>query len=235
MARLRVIHKPAGYEAWKDEKVIGGPNYRVIFTVLGTCFMAGCACMATLAGIFASMDGEPQPLPTQMAALPSVTPAFQMVLSNQNAPTITPSPTMQPTPDLNATLAVMLAEAERVAAGKPTLEPKTVTVEVEPTREQIFCEGAPFDYISPGSVAVVTFQQKSALRLLDSPRVNGQPQPEVVRQLYDGHQVQITGEPVCGRWQGDPVVYFPVVALRFNDVGYVGFGQGRNVWLVVAG
>lgn len=237
MPRLKVIHKPAGYEAWKDEKVIASPNYQAIAIILGSVFGAGGLCVAVLFLAFLP-PSEETPLPTRVVIeIPTQTPVMNVLVVNQiNATstatptetlpsTATPEATPEATPDYQATVDALLQ------ASPPTQQVKSVTSRLPIA----FCGDAPFSLYGVGTVAVVRFENKSALRLLDQPRQPDQRQPNVLKQLYDGDLVEITGEPVCGAWLGASVVYYPVYVERWQRDGWVGFGMNGDTWLEAAG
>jgi hypothetical protein len=227
--RLRVVHRPAGYEAWKDEKTIARPNVRVIVAVIATMFICGAISGATGIGFLSARFRE-TPAPPTLVSLselitetPTHTQTRQPTVTPTVAPTQTALPTVTPilsaTPDLQATLDHMLAQ--------PTVTP---VVKLAPPPEPIFCDGAPFENYTDSSVLVVTFQDKGALRLLDQPRLPGS-NPDVIKQLYDGDQVVIQGDASCGSWNDQPVAYYPVFVPRWDLTGFVGFGQSDDVWL----
>ncbi|MEO0564967.1 MAG: hypothetical protein AAF125_22870, partial [Chloroflexota bacterium] len=104
-------------------------------------------------------------------------------------------------------------------------------VEVAPTAVPVFCDGAMFERYIVGAQLTVTFEDDGALRLLDRPRLPGRPEPVSQKLLYDGWAVEILGEPECGAWRGEPLVYWPVYSPSWDMEGWVGFGQGGDVWL----
>ena len=221
---VRVVHRPPGYEAWKDETKFHGPNWRFILIVLGSVFTCGCVSATLTVSFFLSRQTQVARLPT-IAVLPSVTPIVTeqrlVVVAAEPLSTATELPPVTETPDLNATLNYLLAQQNELIA---TTTPQFVL------SEPIFCEGAPFEQYAVGSYLKVTFEDIGALRLLDKPRTRDY-RPTVLKQLYDGDTVQIMDEPVCGQWDGAPVVYHPVYVERWQKQGWVGFGQRGDVWL----
>ncbi len=238
--RLRVIHKPPGYEAWKDERPIARPNLKMLLLILGGVFSCGIIVAAAVGSTAWYKWGRPGPAPLPTLAvlvLPTstATERYNVMVIDQVDVTATPTPAPTdptiPTPDLEATINFMLSRpAPTIAMSKAmTTPPPTIAVE---TAAPIFCEEATFAAYPAGARLRVTFEEKSALRLLDRARVPGEREPRILTQLYDGHEVIITGEPVCGEWQGVPIAYYPVeVPHRANEAGYVGMGQSGDYWL----
>ena len=225
MGSLIVVHKPPGYEGWKDEKPIPRPNLRAILYIIGAIFACGFTCASTATIVyFQRSNSDPKPV----AIAPTHTMETTInVIQQSPIPTIEPTPTIQPTveatvavPDLQATLDYLKT--------LPTLTPQPIAVT---TTEPVFCDGSTFESYDVGSTLHVEFQNVGALRLLDGPRLRDEPAPHVIRQLYDGNVVKIEGTPVCGFWNGEPVVYYPVYAPRWDERGYVGFGHNSDVWL----
>jgi len=226
MRGLRGIHKPPGYEGWKDETTIRRPNIRAILATLALCFVCGGVSVGV--ALTLNRGNQAAPVPTlvtmDMITTPTATQRYNVLVMQQPKATATPPPTatpeQSPTPDLEATLDYMVAQ--RVTEPPPTMAAATAV--------PIFCEGAPFTRYEHSAVLRVTFEDKGALRLLDRPR-DGVREPDVLKQLYDGDTVVIQGDPVCGAWQGLPVAYYPVYVSRWDRSGYVGFGQSDDVWL----
>lgn len=242
--KLRVIHRPPGYEAWKDEKPISKANLKIILIILGSVFGCGVLSASGFFGYFAIRSGSGvEPLPTMvtmdMLITPTATERYNVVVMDQVAATATLVPTETPipaTPDLQATLHFMLTEQALTTvtvAKSPVVTPES-TIAVA-TSEPIFCEGAPFDSYQVGMMMRVTFEDKGALRLLDRPRLPDTPAPKVLKQLYDNDTVIVIGDAVCGSWNGSPVAYYPVEVPRWSRSGFVGFGQSGDVWLEAIG
>ncbi len=234
-----VIHKPTGYRGWLDQKPTPRPNTKALLGIAGSLFGCGAFCILSLGGTwFAFNNWNSTPIPPTLVVIqiPTQTPTerYNVLVNSQpdatSTPTFTPTHTPEatippePTADLAATVEFLLAQ--------PSPLPKDVTVN---RPEPVFCDGAPFIRYGEGSVAFVRFENKSALRLLDHPRVPNSIEPKVQKLLYDGYQIEITGEPVCGQWLGNPVVYYPVFVQRFSIGGWVGFGMRERIWLEAAG
>lgn len=229
---LKVVHKPPGYEAWKDETTIPRPRMGLILVILSS--VAGVALCAGAGGAAYFMrGGGEQPLPTLVVIANTVTPLpssatperFNVQVIDQIEYTPTPEPSSTPVvtksdptdePDLRATMSSLLAAQQDQAVAVAT--------------ETVFCDGAPFQRYEFGSELIVSFEQKTSLRLLDKPRTAGS-DPNIIRLLFDGHIVTIAGEPTCGAWEGSPVVYWPVRVANDPRAGYVGFGRDDDVWL----
>ena len=93
--KLRVIHRPPGYEAWKDERPISGPNVKMILIFLGSVFTCGVLSASGLFGyISVRMGSGPEPLPTvvtmDMLITPTATERYNVVVMDQVAATATP-------------------------------------------------------------------------------------------------------------------------------------------------
>jgi hypothetical protein len=233
--RLKVVHKPPGYEAWKDETTIPKPALGLILVILGS--VAGVAlCTGAGGATYMMSRGGEEPLPTlvviQYTNTPSAVTAtperfsVQVIDQVQITPTPTPSSTpiatkAEPTdrPDLQATMNALLSAQET------SIPAQSVGLATEVV---VFCDGAPFRRYQSGDRLMVTLTD-SSLRLLDKPRTAGT-EPEIIMLLGNGRNVTIAGEPTCGAWEGRPVVYWPV-RLDGGQGGYVGYGRDENVWL----
>lgn len=98
--RLRVVHKPAGYVAYKDEVPIRRMNLRAVLMIFGAVFALGSVATLTVSALVSSQ--QPEQLPT---LAPEITQEVTLaVASPTNAPTMTASvipsstPTITPTP-----------------------------------------------------------------------------------------------------------------------------------------
>lgn len=170
MARraLTVIHKPAGYEAYKDQVPIRKANWRAIFAIVSTIFVCG----ALTSGVFVVPRlFAPAPLPTLAPTIefaktdltPTETLGFRVAV-NEALPTHTQAPTMTATltptpthtPDYGATLAVIQQTLE---AETPTPAPTSdflATLEAQQERlNQLALTPIPTATAEPQQVAIV--------------------------------------------------------------------------------
>lgn len=89
-----------------------------------------------------------------------------------------------------------------------------------------FCEGAPPTLLSAGTAGIVHFDGQGALRVLMDSRGGA---TSALMQLYDGAQVSILTGPLCGTWQGAPILYWYVD--YGGNRGWVGEGSANEKWL----
>jgi hypothetical protein len=257
------VHRQPGYEAWKDEKKFHGPQWRVIFLIVGSIFVSGMLC--TTVAFFAFRDRLPgnnlvAGLPTA-GSLPTITTTatqrFNVFVSESGpaSPTATPSstptatatPLYTETPNLAATMDALIAER---STDEPTEPPDLAATmdyllsQRELVKDELVsgptestatasatpftCVGAPFQSYQVNEELTVTLTG-AKLRLLTAPRVDGA-EPRVVRLLDTGARLTVTGESICGAWQGRPVVYWPILTAR-GEPGWVGVGRADEIWL----
>lgn len=126
---LKVIHKPGGYEAYKDQLPIRTVNAKAMFSVFGVVFALGV--VTTL--VFSALASSPQSQP--VAAVPSpeatteVTEATAEITEAAELPTVTPTmeptsttvPTVTPTPVMDLQLTMDALNARMAQLEQPTL------------------------------------------------------------------------------------------------------------------
>lgn len=103
--KILTIHKPGGYEAWKDQMPIRTPNWKAIMFLFGTIFSCGAIIALSVAFVPRMIFQKPSPTPTGIAAIlgdtRTVDPAYNVLVSSpqataSNTPTELPSPTSTP-------------------------------------------------------------------------------------------------------------------------------------------
>lgn len=152
---LKVIFKPGGYEAYKDQAPITKPNWRVIASMVAVIFACGVifALVSFLAipRFIPKKSNVQNPVAIEDIVQDTVTveSAYQVLVSDP-LPTVPPSPsathTMEPTVDLEATMLFVSHQLEVLqsqtpvptSTGLPTQTPPPTiaaaeTLEVEPT------------------------------------------------------------------------------------------------------
>ena len=226
-SRIKTVyrHMPPGWEAWKNDRKIRGPQYGFIFAIMAMMF--GCGVIVASVVAFTTRPSLALSLPTLavVSVLPTATttPAtLSLVVQSVPTSTLTPSPTY--TPDKR--------EVKSPITPTATLTPSAT---ISPT-SAIWCEGAPRPegVLSAGTEVVVQFDNpdESSLNLLDIPRTTGSV-PLVKRLVYHGWRLRVLGETRCGSWRGQPVIYYAVDVLAVDDSGWVGYGAEEDTWLVV--
>lgn len=99
--RLKVIHRPGGYEAYKDQVPIQGANWRAILAIASLIF--ACGAVTTLAVVLPRVFAAPA-LPTQQILMAELTAELTEPVqpettqdSNYSVAVSTPLPTLTPT------------------------------------------------------------------------------------------------------------------------------------------
>ena len=159
-SKLKVIHKPGGYEAYKDQAPIRKPNWRVIMAMGTSIFM--CGAIAALL-LFLVPQGIKYFNPSKESLEVEVTEqsAFSSLISQPLptfTPSVTPTPTLEatiePTLDLEATLNAVSAQLEALQSQPTSTIPPTQTPNIIVETTQIFIEPTEIIYDQYATVIV---------------------------------------------------------------------------------
>lgn len=94
-----VIHRPGGYEAYKDQTPIRKPNWKVILGMISSIFVCGMVCASTF--LFwqffnKPQNNEPSRIESILQPQAIINPAFNVIVSSPQ-PTLTAIPSALPT------------------------------------------------------------------------------------------------------------------------------------------